>query len=169
MESGNTEYTRAPLSSTKPKKPAEALPLPARFTVKIGSASEGRISGCSRKPFITPVKVNGTSTSEEPSSVSVPVGAVNVPDENPTYTSGYVTPSITPVPPPVLNWSSVAPRSATGDAHGVHEAALPMKPSRPPVNENPDPCTSSCATEMSTWPAMVPEEMTIGSARPAVG
>ncbi len=84
MESGNTEYTRAPLSSIRPKNCAEAIPLPPRLTVKIGGASAGRISGCSSYPFMTPAKVNGTSMSDEPRSVSIAVGVVNVPDENPT-------------------------------------------------------------------------------------
>src|SRR3954470_21306251 len=49
-ESGWTEYDRTPVSSTSPKKLADALPRPVRFTVKFGGASEGRVTGLSRYP-----------------------------------------------------------------------------------------------------------------------
>ena len=51
----------------RPMKLADALPLPVSSTVKMGGALDGLVTGLSRYPFITAVKVNGTSTRVEPS------------------------------------------------------------------------------------------------------
>jgi len=49
---------------------------------------DGLVTGLSRYPFITAVKLNGTSTRDWPSSVSVTAGVVIVPELNATYVSG---------------------------------------------------------------------------------
>jgi hypothetical protein len=76
------------VSSVRPMKLADALPLPVSCRVKMGGASDGLVTGLSRYPFITAVKVNGTSTRVEPSSVSVAVGVVIVPVLNATCAMG---------------------------------------------------------------------------------
>src|SRR5215208_4615704 len=65
-----------------PMKLADALPLPVSSTVKMGGASDGLVTGLSRYSFITAEKLNGTSTSDWPSSVSVTAGVVIVPELN---------------------------------------------------------------------------------------
>jgi transposase len=165
-------------SSARPMKLADALPLPVSSTVKMGGALDGLVTGLSRNPFITAVKLNGTSTSDRPSSVSVTAGVVIVPELNATKVSGYVMPSMTPMIAPSENPAelSVAPRSTRGvgtkppSTHGVHEPILARNPPMGVLTtESSGPSTPMASCEALGWPEILPDEITIGSAWATVG